>query len=148
MNLAFFLTIDVAYLYDDFSLRQGLEKMHHHGYTAIPVLNRENKYVGTVSEGDFLWYLVEGMKKRARNMDLKSMEDVMIRDIFALDKNPPVRITATMEELLIRAMNQNFVPVVDDTDTFVGIVTRRNIMNYFHEHSGEKAGENTDAPSN
>lgn len=26
------------------------------------------------------------------------------------------------------AMNQNFVPIVDDIGTFIGIVTRRDIM--------------------
>ena len=56
MNIAFFLTLkkDVAYLYDDYSIRQALEKMKHHGYQTIPVIDRQGKYVGTVSEGDFL----------------------------------------------------------------------------------------------
>ena len=62
MNIAYFLLpkIHTAYLYDDCTFRQVLEKMLHHGYTAIPVINREGKYVGTVSEGDFLWqqYLI------------------------------------------------------------------------------------------
>ena len=57
MNIAFLLQPknDTAFLYDDFTLRQGLEKMKHHGYTAIPVIDREGKYVTTISEGDFLW---------------------------------------------------------------------------------------------
>ena len=56
MNIAYFIhpKQDVATLYDDCTLRQGLEKMRHHGYTAIPVVTRDNKYVGTVTEGDFL----------------------------------------------------------------------------------------------
>ena len=59
MNLAFLLTpkADVAYIYDDFTLRQVLEKMEHHGYTAIPIINREGEYVGTLTEGDLLWYI-------------------------------------------------------------------------------------------
>ena len=45
MNIAFLLQpkSDTAFLYDDFTLRQGLEKMRHHGYTAIPVIDREGK---------------------------------------------------------------------------------------------------------
>ena len=59
MNIAYFLLpkSNVAYLYDDYTFRQGLEKMRYHGYTAIPVITRNGTYVGTVSEGDFLWQL-------------------------------------------------------------------------------------------
>ena len=56
MNIAYFLLPKsrIAYLYDDFTIRQGLEKMRNRGYTAIPVITRDGRYVGTVSEGDFL----------------------------------------------------------------------------------------------
>ena len=42
----------------------------------------------------------------------------------------PVRVTTNMHDLVHRASSQNFVPVVDDKDTFIGIVTRSNIMKY------------------
>lgn len=120
----------MATLYDDCTLRQGLEKMRHHGYTAIPVVTRDNKYVGTVTEGDFLWYLVEQQKGELQRVPLKSVEDVLMRDALTFEHNPPVKITAGMEELLRRVMNQNFVPVVDDLQSFVGIVTRKDIIEY------------------
>ena len=46
MNILFFLTPkeDVAHVDEDDTLRQVLEKMEHHGYTAIPLLSREGKY--------------------------------------------------------------------------------------------------------
>ena len=68
MNIAYFLLPKnrVAYLYDDYTFRQGLEKMRHHGYTAIPVISRDGKYVGTVSEGDFLWRLLSDEQDRQR----------------------------------------------------------------------------------
>jgi predicted transcriptional regulator len=66
---------------------------------------------------------------------MKSLENIKIKDILKPDKNPPVRITARMEELMIRAMDQNFVPVIDDRNYFIGIVTRRDIMKYFCEKS-------------
>ena len=45
MNIAYFLLpkARVAYLYDDCTFRQGLEKMRHHGYTAIPVISRSGQ---------------------------------------------------------------------------------------------------------
>lgn len=138
MNIAYFLRTksEVAYLYEDFTLRQALEKMRYHGYTAIPVLTRKNKYIGTISEGNFLWYLIEDEEDQEAlyKINMQSIENTMIRDVIkiGIDKNPPVRITATMEELLSRALDQNFIPVIDDRDYFIGIITRRDIIKYFN----------------
>ena len=134
MNIAYFLLpkSTVAYLYDDYTFRQGLEKMRYHGYTAIPVITREGQYAGTVSEGDFLWRLLSQEDTR-RPLSMKELEDLRIRDILNRDAYPPVRITVTMEELVNSAMQQNFIPVVDDLGNFTGIVTRKDIIRYFSE---------------
>lgn len=134
MNIAYFLLPKntVAYLYDDYTFRQGLEKMRYHGYTAIPVITRDGRYAGTVSEGDFLWRLLSQEDAR-RSLPMKELEDLRIRDILNVDAYPPVRITVSMEELLSSAMQQNFIPVVDDLGNFTGIVTRKDIIRYFSE---------------
>ena len=136
MNIAFFLIPknNVAYLHDDNSLRQGLEKMKYHGYTAIPVLSRDNKYVGTVSEGDFLRYFIGDNMNNLSKPSAKNIESDLIKDVLNIDKTHPVPITATIEELLLRSMNQNFIPVTDDLGSFVGIVTRKDIIKYFYDH--------------
>ncbi|MBQ3287153.1 MAG: CBS domain-containing protein [Firmicutes bacterium] len=133
MNIAFFITpkSNVTYLYDDYTVRQCLEKMRFHGYSAIPVINRQGLYVGTISEGDLLWRLIGGDKEDLHILDLKSTEEIRISDVLRLDRTPPARITATDEELLNKAMDQNFIPVIDDEDVFIGIVTRRTVMRYF-----------------
>ena len=121
----------VTYLYDDFSLRQGLEKMRYHKHTAVPVVTRENRYVGTLSEGDFLWSLVDYMQSsEAENkcVDFRDLETIFLKDILHTDKNPPVRINTKTMELVARACNQNFIPVIDDRDSFIGIVTRKAII--------------------
>jgi len=125
MNILFFLTpkVDVAYIYDTFSLRQVLEKMEYHKYSCIPIINENGKYVGTITEGDLLW----GLKNRA---NLKSAEDVPITSFKRRADYTPVRIDSDMEDLLDKAMRQNFVPVIDDQKNFIGIVTRRDIMQY------------------
>ena len=135
MNIAYFLLPKnhVAYLYDDYSFRQGLEKMRYHGYTAIPVISRDGQYVGTVSEGDFLWKILDGGDEALHNCSMKSLEHLHVRDLLRDDHYPPVRITVSMEALLISAMNQNFIPVVDDLGNFIGIVTRKDIIRYFSE---------------
>ena len=134
MNIAYFLIpkSSVAYLYDDFTFRQGLEKMRHHGYTAIPVISRDGQYVGTVSEGDFLWLILEVNQDEESVFSMREMEQLHVHDIIHGDHHyPSVRITVSMEELLNSAMNQNFIPVVDDYNFFIGIVTRKDIIRYF-----------------
>ena len=135
MNIAYFLLpkARTAYLYDDYTFRQGLEKMRHHGYKAIPVISRGGQYIGTVTEGDFLWHILQEDNEEARTM--KDLEQLHIRDILTPDRYPPIRITITMEELLESAVNQSFIPVVDDLGNFVGLVTRKDVMRYFSEQS-------------
>lgn len=135
MNIAYFLLPKnrVAYLYDDYTLRQGLEKMRYHGYTAIPVITRSGQYIGTVSEGDFLWRLLEQDPGSQRPVSMKDLEQLHVRDLLRGNSYPSVRITVSMEELVSSAMNQNFIPVVDDTGSFIGIVTRKDIIRYYAE---------------
>ena len=135
MNVAFFLTPknNVAFLYDHYSIRQGLEKMKYHGYTAIPVITKEGKYVGTVSEGDFLWHIVRGENGEIlTQIDIKETEDRKLADLPFAGVYKPVHITATIEELMEKAITQNFVPVVDDLNSFIGIVTRKDIIRHFY----------------
>lgn len=127
MNILFFLRpkSGVTYLTMGNSLRQGLEKMRNSGYTEVPVVDKDGIYVGTVSQGDFLWKILdEGFT------DMQMAERTKI-DSLVSSRNAPVRISTTMEDLLSKAVEQNFVPVVDDFDAFVGIVTRKAIIKYF-----------------
>lgn len=113
----------VAYLEEDDSIRQGLEKMRAHGYAAIPVLSKEGHYLGTVSEGDFLWHIVDKQSQNYKDLESKLVKEVMRNDFI-----PAVQIGVSKEELLERAMQQNFVPVLDDRGFFIGIVTRQSII--------------------
>ena len=127
MNIAYLLTPKhrVAYLFDDTTMRQGLEKLRHHGRSAVPVINRRGQYVGTVSEGDFLWRLLPD-ESAPCPCSVKELERLHVRDI--LRENPSVRITASVDELLDTIVRQNFVPVVDDLNSVIGIVTRQDII--------------------
>ena len=126
-NILFFLTPKAmcVYLNDDFTLRQALEKMEAAGYSALPILNKYGEYRGTLTQGDILWAL-----KNLCYMDMRQAEARRIMEIARRKDNVPVRVTTSMHELVERAANQNFVPVVDDKDAFIGLVTRRAIINY------------------
>lgn len=130
-NILFFLTPKALchYLYDDFTIRQALEKMEAVGYSALPILNKQGEYRGSLTEGDLLWAL-----KNICYMDMRQAEAHRIMEIDRRKDNIPVRVTTSMQDLVERATYQNFVPVVDDKDTFIGIVTRRGIIKYCQEH--------------
>ena len=139
MNAAYYLTprSEVGFLYDDFTVRQGLEKLKRSGFAALPVVTRKNQYIGTVTEGDFLWYLVKGEEQNATK-SLQDLESVTVLDVLHIDRNPPLRITASVSELVLSAMNQNFVPIIDDLGSFIGIVTRKDIIRHFYLSNTEK----------
>lgn len=130
-NILFFLTPKAmcAYLYDDYTIRQAVEKMESAGYAGLPILNRRGEYRGSLTEGDLLWAM-----KNMCYMDMRQAECRRIMEIPHRKDNVPVRVTATMFDLVERATTQNFVPVVDDKDAFIGIITRRAIIKYCQQH--------------
>lgn len=127
MNILFFLKPkgELDYLYDDCTMRQGIEKLERSGYMAIPIINRKGEYVGTITEGDVLWTL-----KNKFSLDLKMAENVPIQTVKRRKHVEPISIDANMEDLVSKAMNQNFVPVIDDKQIFIGIVTRKDIIEF------------------
>ncbi len=137
MNILFFLKpkSEIAYLYDHFTLRQALEKMKHYGYAAIPVIDKEGRYAGTLSEGDLLWAIVErgALENRER-------EHIQVKDIARGREMIPVNVNAEIEDLLLAAMNQNFVPVTDDRGLFIGMVTRKDILQHFYDKTQGASG--------
>lgn len=137
MNILFFLTpkINVEYIYDDFSLRQTVEKMEHHKYTAIPILSRSGKYIGTITEGDILRVI-----KDKYSLNLHEAEEYPIRQVPRRWHNNPVNINCNIEDLFLTAMRQNFVPVADDEGKFIGIITRKDILDYCFQNLQKKEG--------
>ena len=130
MNLFYFLTpkAEVAYLYHDFTLRQALEKMEYHRYSSIPILNRAGEYVGTVTEGDLLWFI-----KNSAGLDLSSAEDTPLMSIPRKHDYACVSIDTDIDHLINAAMRQNFVPVIDGKNSFIGIVKRNALIQYCYE---------------
>ncbi len=127
MNILFYLVpkSELVYIYDDYTVRQTMEKMEYHRYASVPVINRKGNYVGSLTEGDLLWEL-----KHRRISDMKELDDMPIKQLKRCRDNQPVNINCDMEDLIMTSMNQNFIPVVDDNGTFIGIVTRKSIISY------------------
>ncbi len=131
MNILFLLIpkAKCAYLRSEDTIRQALEKMEVSGYAALPILSKDGRYKGTLTEGDLLWAI-----KNLEITNLRDMEDHGIMEIAHRRDNAPVSVGNQVEDLLSKAVAQNFVPVVDDRDTFIGIITRKAIIQYFVDH--------------
>ena len=111
-------------LHKNYTLRQGIEKLRQYGFAAVPVIDDEGQYCGTVTEGDLLRQVLQHENKA-------EWEQIPLREAMRTDVKKPVNVMADMDELLSVAVTQNFVPVVDDRGMFIGIVTRQDIMRYF-----------------
>lgn len=127
MNIAAMMIPKVAtvFLHESDTIRQGLERFTVRGYTAIPVLNQQEQYVGSVSEGDFLRHIL-----KTQTADLKAHENERIGSIVRRDFCPPLSIDADYDQVVAAALNQNFIPIVDSRGTLCGIVTRRSLIAY------------------
>lgn len=131
MNILFLLTPKArcAYLHTDDTVRQALEKMEVSRYAALPILTKDGRYRGSLTEGDLLWAI-----KNLEFPSLRELEDHGIMEITHRWDNKPVSVSTRVEDLMSMAVTQNFVPVVDDRDTFIGIITRKAIMQYCMDH--------------
>lgn len=127
MKVAFFLIPknEVVYLTTKTTMRQALERMERHSYAAVPLIDERGCYAGTITEGDLLWTL-----KNNPGLDMNGMEKIPVKDIAVHSQNRPVRIDARIVDLISLAGEQNFVPVIDDQGVFIGIVRRREIIEY------------------
>ena len=123
----------VEYVEIDSTVRQALEKMRFHRYAAIPVIDKSGKYVGTLRSDDiFTYFMSRG------SFDKRGAEDSLITEILDTTHSGPLNQTADMEELFEQVKEHNFVPVVDDRGCFIGLVLRRDVMNYLWKFYKQK----------
>lgn len=131
----------VEYITEDSTVRQALEKMRFHRYTAIPVLNGEGKYLGTVHNDDLFRYFLESGSFKIRGAE-KDPISLLIDPTY----NKPLSHSDSMLTLIDRVKEHNFVPVVDDRGCFIGIILRRDILNFLSRFYLE--GEEYDSEQN
>jgi len=127
MIIPFFLTPkkDVIFLSNKNTMRQALERMEYHRYSAIPLIDDEGKYTGTITEGDLLWKI-----KNTPGLSFENTHKILLTEVPRHQKNKSVKINTRIKNLLELAKTQNYVPVVDDDDVFIGIVKRSDIIEY------------------
>ena len=120
-----------VFLNEKQTVRQGWEVMTRNGYTAIPVLDADQHFIGCVSEGDFLRHILS-----TGSVDKQDMEKHRVSELVRRDFCPPISMDAGEQEVVHAALNQNFVPIIDSRNALCGIVTRRGVIAYLAESSG------------
>ena len=113
----------VEYITLDSTVRQALEKMRFHRYTAIPVLDSKGKYIGTLRNDDIIDCFMQN-----GSFDKTALENIPISDILKPSSSKPLMHNASQEDLIEGVKEHNFVPIVDDRGCFIGIILRREIL--------------------
>lgn len=146
LNILFFITpkVEVEYVYDYYTIRQAMEKMEYHRYTSIPIINKKGEYVATITEGDLLWKIKSRFEDKQDDINLKSLENIEIKNIDKYNDYKTVSINSDMENIISLAINQNFIPVVDDQNIFIGIIKRSDIISYFNDKMNDRQLLNID----
>ncbi len=132
MNILFFLTpkSEVEYIDGDASLLETVRKMCEKGYSAIPIIGKSGEYIGTIQSGDILAFINNNL-----DLSLTGAEKIQLSDIKRTRDNIAISINSRMEDIVEKILNQNFVPVIDDCDKFIGIITRKDVIKYLCENT-------------
>lgn len=141
MNILMLLTPkkDVKFLTTNQTISAALDFLRTVRFSSVPLLNGDGRFTGTITEGDLLWHIE---KYGLGNAKIQRLKDVArIRDFN------PVGINATMDELVETSLGQNFIPIVDDREFFIGIVTRKDLISTFISNFQKKAEVINDNPT-
>ena len=125
----------VATVNKDSTVRQALEKMRFHRYAAIPVLDGEGKYVGTLRNDDLFSYFLD-----TGTFDTRAAENDTVHTILNPGYSKPLLHSADMPELIEAVKEHNFVAVVDDRGCFIGIILRRDILGFLLRYYERREG--------
>lgn len=116
------------YLLEDATLRNALEKFDYHKFSVVPILDKQGNYVSSISEGDILRYI-----KNKTKFNVSVAEKTTLSEIEHYRPCKALSITATLGELVELALEQNFIPIVDDRGKFIGIIKRRSVLEYLKQ---------------
>lgn len=129
MNILFFLIpkSEVIYIESTITIRKALMQIQAHSYTSIPIISENGEYIGAITEGDFLRYF--------KNITTGEPESDLSANVLKIPRAvsyDPVSINSDIEDLISKVTNQNCVPVVDDNKKFIGIITRKDVIQYIY----------------
>ena len=130
MNILRFLVpkSSVEYISSEATVRQAYEKMRYHSYVAIPVLDDDGIYVGTLRKDDIYKYFFD-----KGEIDFRIAEKEGIKSLLDEKISEPLYHNSKIEDMIEKVREHNFVPVVDDRGCFIGIVLRRDVLDFLFD---------------
>ena len=120
------------YLDENSTIRQALEKFDYHKFTVVPLLDEQGRYCGTLSEGDILRFI-----KNVAKFNIKILEKTYVKDIERYRPYKGIKIDADIKEVFDLSLSQNFIPIMDDKGTYIGIVTRKEVIKSLSDKNNE-----------
>lgn len=109
------------------SVRQVLEIFDANKFAILPLLDEEGRYISTISEGDLLRFI-----KKEGKLDLLELEKKSILEVDVYRPYSYLKIDSPFEKIYKLSLEQNFIPLVDDRDVFIGIVKRKELLENLH----------------
>lgn len=91
------------------------------GFSRVPVITKEKQYVGTISISDMMTYQAK------RQLTDWEMTQTNIGDMVNT-KIETINITSSLTEIMHKLVDFPFLPVVNDDNRFIGIITRKSIL--------------------
>ena len=134
MNIFPYLTPknNTYYIVDNLSVRQAIEKFDFYKFSVVPVIDENDKYINSISEGDLLCFI-----KNNNPISLKDLEKIPLFEVPRYRTYECLSISSTFDEILNLSLNQNFIPIIDDRGMFIGIIKRKDIIKHLLELTKE-----------
>lgn len=112
---------DVAIFVDTHNTDHVMLILSRNGFSRVPVITKDKKYVGTISVSDIVNYQL------SHELDLQSLAELDISHMVNTDL-ATISPKADLTEIMHKLVDASFLPVVAPDNTFVGIVTRKAIL--------------------
>ncbi len=131
------MTKDAITVTVDTSMMKASKMLKENNIRRLPVVDDQGKIIGIVTDRD----IKEASPSKATTLDVHELyyllSEIKIRDIMT--KNPfCVNVNGTVEKaaVVMREKKVEGLPVVDDEDRVVGIITETDIFNVMIEITG------------
>jgi CBS domain-containing protein len=102
------------------TVRDALDHMETYDLSAAPILDRDGRYLGTVTMADLQRHMAGADRTAALATPLSAVE--------RRSRNPAASVDRAVDSLVEQALGHRFIPVVDDGGRLLGIVDRRRIL--------------------
>jgi len=141
MLVANWMTKDVVTISPDRSMMKASKVMKDKSISRVPVVDEDGKIVGIISDRD----IKDASPSKATTLDMHELyyllSEIKIQDIMT-KKPMTIRSDETVEKAAVLMLEGNFggLPVIDENDKVVGIITDTDIFKVLVEISGVYEG--------